>query len=290
MSQRDRQDSKPTSEIAGRAASPELRRAHPAPGKQTLVQHLATPGPSSGTGPHEPTQPAPVHAAAAAGVAGTSQRLPFADTIQQLFGRHDISNVEAHTDASAAAGSRAMGAQAFAAGNHVAFGSTPDLHTAAHEAAHVVQQGGGVQLKGGVGEVGDPHEQHANQVADRVVAGKPVEDLLDRYAAGSTATTIGQSGQAGVQREAAAEGATGRTGSATTPKPATTSHTAHGGPSDASRGGGAEPVLPVEHEDHKLKIELGRGSITGAITLAFEFGKTGVPVGATSLRSRTRCR
>lgn len=34
----------------------------------------------------------------------------------------------------------ATGAEAFATGNHVAFASSPSLHTAAHEAAHVVQQ------------------------------------------------------------------------------------------------------------------------------------------------------
>jgi hypothetical protein len=107
--------------------------------------------------------------------------LPFASQIQRAFGRHDVGGVEAHTDASAAAGAQAMGAQAFATGNHVAFASTPDLHTAAHEAAHVVQQRGGVHLKTGVGEVGDAHEAHADQVADRVVAGQSAEDLLDRY-------------------------------------------------------------------------------------------------------------
>jgi hypothetical protein len=47
-----------------------------------------------------------------------------------------------------------MGAEAFATGNHVAFAGTPDLHTAAHEAAHVVQPRSGVQLTGGAGEVG----------------------------------------------------------------------------------------------------------------------------------------
>jgi hypothetical protein len=40
----------------------------------------------------------------------------------------------------------------YATGNHVAFKGAPNLHTAAHEAAHVVQQRGGVQLKGGVGQ------------------------------------------------------------------------------------------------------------------------------------------
>jgi hypothetical protein len=67
----------------------------------------------------------------------------------------------------------------------VAFARSPDLHTAAHEAAHVVQQRGGVQLKGGVGEAGDSHERHADAVADLVVQGKSSESLLDRVANGS---------------------------------------------------------------------------------------------------------
>src|SRR5213075_2702829 len=87
-----------------------------------------------------------------------------------------------HTDESAAAGARAMGADAFATGNHVAFASAPDLHTAAHEAAHVVQQRSGVHLQGGVGEVGDSYERNADAVADRVVAGDSAQELLDQHA------------------------------------------------------------------------------------------------------------
>src|SRR5262249_53441586 len=155
-------------------------RAELAPGKQTLVQQLDLAAPvSSSPGPRAAEQTTDAHAAAAQGISGGSRSLPFADSIQRAFGRHDISGIEAHTDASAARGAGAMGARAFATGNHVAFASTPDLHTAAHEAAHVVQQHGGVHLKGGVGEAGDAHEEHANQVADRVVAGKSAEDLLD---------------------------------------------------------------------------------------------------------------
>ena len=75
----------------------------------------------------------------------------------------------------------------------MAFASSPSLHTAAHEAAHVVQQRGGVQLKGSVGESGDAHEQHANAVADAVVQGKSAEALLDAYASGA--------GSPGVQRK-----------------------------------------------------------------------------------------
>ncbi|MFT3694855.1 MAG: DUF4157 domain-containing protein [Kofleriaceae bacterium] len=114
--------------------------------------------------------------------AGSGAKLPFADKIQAAFGRHDISGIRAHTDQNAQKGASAMGAQAFASGNDVVLNGNQDLHTVAHEAAHVVQQRGGVQLKGGVGEKGDPYEQNADAVADRVVAGKSAEDLLDGHA------------------------------------------------------------------------------------------------------------
>jgi hypothetical protein len=104
---------------------------------------------------------------AAQGVAGGGGPLPHGDTIQQAFGHHDVSGVEAHVGGAAETASRGIGAEAYATGNHVAFAGAPSLHTAAHEAAHVVQQRRGVQLNGGVGQAGDPHEQHADQVADR---------------------------------------------------------------------------------------------------------------------------
>ena len=64
----------------------------------------------------------------------------------------------------------------------MAFGGAPDLRTAAHEAAHVVQQRGGVQLSAGVGKTGDVYERHADAVADRVVQGRSAEDLLSAAA------------------------------------------------------------------------------------------------------------
>jgi hypothetical protein len=120
-----------------------------------------------------------VHAAASRGTAGSGGPLPFRDRIQALFGSHDISHIRAHTDAAAAEASATIGAKAFATGHHVAFREPPSLHTAAHEAAHVIQQRAGVQLAGGVGAVGDRYEQHADAVADRVVQGRSAEDLLN---------------------------------------------------------------------------------------------------------------
>ncbi len=137
-----------------------------------------------------------VHGAAAAGVSGSGGTLPHLSAIQHSFGSHDVSGISAHTDSNAAKATTSMGAEAYATGNSVAFASSsPSLHTAAHEAAHVVQQRGGeVQLKGGVGEVGDPYEQHADAVADRVVQGKSAESLLSQMMGGG-------GGSAGVQRK-----------------------------------------------------------------------------------------
>src|SRR5262245_31919912 len=121
---------------------------------------------------------AAAHEVADRGVVGNSTSLPFLDVIQGSFGRHDVSGVAAHTDPAAQRASADLGATAYAKGNQVAFGTTPDLHTAAHEAAHVVQQRSGVHLKGGLGQQGDHYESHADAVADRVVKGESAEDLL----------------------------------------------------------------------------------------------------------------
>ncbi len=138
---------------------------------------------------------ASVHEAAAQGVAGSGTSLPHADRIQQAFGpQHDVSNIAAHVDGAATAANQQMGAQAYATGNHIAFGQSPDLHTVAHEAAHVVQQRSGVSLQNGVGTPGDSYERHADAVADRVVAGESASDLLD------TAAPSGSS--QGVQKKA----------------------------------------------------------------------------------------
>jgi hypothetical protein len=125
---------------------------------------------------------ASIHEAAERGVSGGGASLPHLDVIQRSFGRHDVSGIQAHTGSKASAASASIGAEAYATGNHVAFAGSPSLHTAAHEAAHVVQQRAGVHLSGGVGQEGDPYERHADEVADAVVQGRSAEGLLDRHA------------------------------------------------------------------------------------------------------------
>ncbi len=134
--------------------------------------------------------PFALHLTAQRGVASGGEPLPHIDSIQRSFGpAHDLAGVTAHVGGAAAEASEAMGAQGFATGSHVAFRTAPDLRLAAHEAAHVVQQRGGVQLSGGVGADGDAYERHADAVADRVVAGQSAADLLGP-AGGTGATAL----------------------------------------------------------------------------------------------------
>lgn len=141
-----------------------------------------------------------VHAAAARGVESPTTALPHGDKIQAAFGDHDVSKIQAHVGGNTA---NEMGANAYAAGNHVVFDRQPDLHTAAHEAAHVVQQAKGVHLYGGVGEAGDTHERHADAVADRVVAGQSARDLLGAPSAagGSSSAVQLDTGSAKISKE-----------------------------------------------------------------------------------------
>lgn len=112
------------------------------------------------------------------GIADSGHSLPFVDQIQQSFGAFDATDIVAHTGSGARAANERLGSNAFATQGHVSFGDTPSLFTAAHEAAHHVLQHAGVRPQSGVGEVGDVYEQHADQVAEAVVAGESAEPLL----------------------------------------------------------------------------------------------------------------
>ena len=161
-------------QIAAPDSSPvrgQLRQA----GDLGAQQALLSPVQHRGGGGQDPAQ---VQSAAARGVSGGGGALPHLDRIQQSFGSHDVSSVQAHTSGGAGAACDAIGASAYATGNSVAFKGAPDVFTAAHEAAHVVQQRAGVSLSGGVGKAGDSYEQNADAVASRVVAGRSAEDLL----------------------------------------------------------------------------------------------------------------
>jgi len=186
------------------AAAPAASR--PAPGQRALtdaIQRRATgpaaaaPPPADGGGaiaepdpfdfsfsgpPGAGPQPDVLATIASHGTQGTASPLPYLDEIQRSFGHHDMRGVETHQGGDASLAARALGADAFATGNQVAFDGAPSLHTAAHEAAHVVQQRRGVHLAGGIDGGDDQYERHADQVADRVVRGESAEGLLDQLA------------------------------------------------------------------------------------------------------------
>lgn len=116
------------------------------------------------------------------GIRSGGGTLPYLERIQRSFGeRHDLSSIKAHVGGTAGEASRRIEAQAYTVGEHVGFERAPDLHTAAHEAAHVVQQRAGVYPAGGVGQIGDSYERHADLVADQVVQGRSSEVLLSGY-------------------------------------------------------------------------------------------------------------
>ncbi|ACY14837.1 eCIS core domain-containing protein [Haliangium ochraceum] len=175
----------------GSGSAKRFPRKQTRPGATTITSRMAGPsGPAvqraatAGAGAQAPDQ---VRETAARGVSGSGGALPHYERIQAAFGTHDISGVRAHVGGAAGEASAAIGAEAYATGNRVAFRSQPDLHTAAHEAAHVVQQRAGVSLSGGVGQAGDSYERHADQVADAVVRGESAESLLGAGRGGAAA-------------------------------------------------------------------------------------------------------
>lgn len=157
-------------------AALQLKAPGEAAGGGASAAEVAPPGPAGAA------SEGAVHRIATAGVSGAGAQLPHLARIQHAFGAdHDVSGIEAHVGGAAGDAAGQIGARAYATGNHVAFAEAPDVHTAAHEAAHVVQQRGGVQLKGGIGADGDAHDAHADAVADRVVRGESAAELLGHY-------------------------------------------------------------------------------------------------------------
>jgi hypothetical protein len=207
---------------AGKESGKPVQATSVSPGKRALTGKLP---PVQARGPvASPAEQSVVDRAAEGVGAGYGSPIPHLDAIQSAFGRHDVSQVEAHVGGAAADAAADIGAEAYATGNQVAFARSPDLHTAAHEAAHVVQQRGGVQLKDGVGRSGDVYERHADAVADRVVKGESAEGLLDEMAGSSPASS------GAVQKRGDGKTTAASTAEATT-SPTSTS-------TDAGRAGG----------------------------------------------------
>jgi hypothetical protein len=140
-----------------------------------------------------------VHAVARRGVSGALQTLPHLDRIQSSFGAHDVTGARASIGGAAAEANDTMGSHGYTVGDRIAFRSTPDLRLAAHEAAHVVQQRGGVQLDDGVGHPGDRYEQQADAAADAVERGESAESILST----TTTSSATSSGPTAVQHQLA---------------------------------------------------------------------------------------
>src|SRR3954447_8428460 len=99
------------------------------PGKQTLVE----PASSSMVQRRSAERSAPrdettTRAAASRGIATPGSSLPFSAAVQRAFGRHDISSIQADVGIDAASSVYEMGAEAYATGDHVVLGPSPDLH------------------------------------------------------------------------------------------------------------------------------------------------------------------
>ncbi|PJB43437.1 MAG: hypothetical protein CO108_10035 [Deltaproteobacteria bacterium CG_4_9_14_3_um_filter_63_12] len=103
---------------------------------------------------------------AARGVSGSGGAVPFQGEMEAQLGA-DFSKTRAHVGANATEACEEMGAEAYTRGEDIVFRDTnPKKATVAHELTHVVQQRGGVNLPGGVGQPGDVYERKA-QAAER---------------------------------------------------------------------------------------------------------------------------
>lgn len=99
-----------------------------------------------------------------------ASEMPHHQRIQAAFGPYALDGV----DARVAPSEVDEGAHAQAEGDKVRFEQRPDLFTAAHEAAHVVQQ------RLGKASGGQALERHADEVARAVVEGRSARPLLSQ--------------------------------------------------------------------------------------------------------------
>lgn len=139
--------------------------------------------------------PEATHEAAARGMSGMGQQIPFLPEMEEAFGT-DLGGVTAHTGPEAQEANQEMGSAGYASDGQVAFDSAnPTKEVVAEEVTHVLQQRHGVQLEGGVGKPGDPYEQEAGGVAKRVARGEKVHEIGQKYAGGSASGAVQHSVQ-----------------------------------------------------------------------------------------------
>lgn len=122
----------------------------------------------------------------------------------------DFSKVRVHTNGESQEAAKDLGAKAFTVDHDIHFsagrfdpGSRNGQHLLAHELAHVAQGQGGLHKKGedGVSQPSDPEEQHADAVADEVVAGKKVKGEEGEAAESDGEDTEADGGKAGAPKK-----------------------------------------------------------------------------------------
>lgn len=158
----------------GRIAAPLLRRLQQTIGNQTVQRLLAQRSGHGATMLDDETAAAIDRERGS----GTSVHPAIASRAGAVMGA-EFDDVAIHTDASADALSRQLGATAFATGKDIFFrqgaydpGSSEGQHLIAHELTHVVQQGGTpapVQGQMAVNDPDDDFEAEADTVADQVM-------------------------------------------------------------------------------------------------------------------------
>ncbi len=120
---------------------------------------------------------------AEAGFANGGHEIPHRKEMEQSFGM-DFGHVRAHSGEAATQANGALGSQAYAMGNQVAFKTaSPSPALVAHELTHVVQQTQSPSFKsdGGVDTSG---EAEAEAVEAAVASGKPAQTALRSAPAG----------------------------------------------------------------------------------------------------------
>ena len=120
---------------------------------------------------------------AQAGVSGAAGALPHQAQMQSAFGA-SFENVQAHSGPKAAEACDALGAEAYAMGNAVAFRDpNPSASLVAHELTHTLQTGGAgeqVQRKGSGNADTGALEAQADRIGDQVASGQTVSEPILR--------------------------------------------------------------------------------------------------------------
>lgn len=171
---------RPRSSEFAPASSVEVRRAEQAPAGDRVPRNPAL-GHRFASLPI--TAPMPLRTSAVLDIARTATStpaspLPFKDRIQASFGAHDLDGIKSHQGPIATTSARALGATAFAVGEHAVFARSPSLYEAAHEAAHIVRARSGDGPNSGLNRPGDVHEERAHAAARLVEQGASAESIL----------------------------------------------------------------------------------------------------------------